>query len=113
MKGVIYASTALPAHSGFSHLDRAVSALSDSIGEQPTPNVLWKLEYQQQTSDSLRTTVFDQGIISLPALPQSLALDDSVVDQVKSAWARITGDSEDSFMKFDTRDGMEDEESFV
>ena len=109
---MIYASTALLADSGFSHLDRAVSALLDSIGEQPTPKVLWKLEYQQQNANSSKVTTADQGIILLPALSQSLALDDSVIDKVKSAWATITGDPEESFMKFDMRDGMEDEESF-
>jgi hypothetical protein len=105
----MYASTALPHDTGFAHLDRAVMALLESVGEQPVPEVLWSLKYQQQSSTSPPNTVVQDGTILLPALSQNLALDDSVMDEVKSAWSKITGEYQEAFMQFDPREGIEDD----
>lgn len=52
----------------------------------------------------------DDGVIVLPALPQDLALDDSVMEEVKSAWSDITDGPNEDFMRFQAREGIEDED---
>jgi hypothetical protein len=110
--GVIYASTTTPHDPGFGYLDRAVAALLESVGEQSVPAVLWRLRYQQRTTKSQRSVVVNDGIILLPALSQDLALDDYITTEIRSACSKITGEAEDSFMKFDAREGLEDEDTF-
>jgi hypothetical protein len=110
--GVVYASTANPQDPGFGHLDRAVAALLDSVGEQLAPKVLWRLRYQQRTTKSQLSIAIDDGTIMLPALSRGLALDDSITDEIRSIWSKITGEAEESFMNFDAREGLEDEDTF-
>lgn len=38
-----------------------------------------------------------------------LALEDRVLDEVKNIWHQITNEDVDSFMKFENRDGVEDD----
>ena len=48
-------------------------------------------------------------MIILPNVPVEIGLPDSVLDSVKTAWERITGET-DGFMVFEAREGMEDED---
>ena len=105
----MYVSTALPHDTGFAHLDRAVISLLESVGEQPVPEILWSLKYRQQSSTAPPSTVVQDGTILLPALSQNLALDDSVMDEVKLAWSKITGENQEAFVQFDPREGLEDD----
>ena len=50
------------------------------------------------------------GVVVLPLVSEHLVLEDSVIDNVKTAWQTITGQREDLFMKFDAREGAEDED---
>ena len=109
--GVIYASTSLASDRGFAHLEKAVTALLESVGEQSMPDVLWTLRYQQHSPLLPQRIVNeDGGLIAIPPLPQDLALDGSVLKDVKKIWQKITGESEDSFMRFEAREGMEVED---
>lgn len=50
-------------------------------------------------------------IIILPDLGPDLAVDDSLLDNVKDAWEKIVGEEKgDGFMVFEDREGLSDEE---
>ncbi|KAK3707164.1 Rab proteins geranylgeranyltransferase component A [Vermiconidia calcicola] len=110
-QSVIYSSIAMPHDSGLPHLERAVVSLLGGVREQPSPQVLWSLRYQQQHTD-LEYSVTDaqEGVIVLSALSRDLVLEDSSLDNVKIAWQQITGDSENAFMNFESREGANEEE---
>lgn len=81
------------------------------MGEEAELKVLWRLKYQHTAPTLPEKAVVERGIVRLPALSQSLALDDSVTDHVKSVWNQITGEAEELFMKFDAREGLEYEDN--
>lgn len=104
-----YASVALPFEEGRSRLRAAMDSLLDGLDLEAKPQVLWSMQYHQldqaaQESDS------DAHTICLPSLSSDLALDDNEVEVVKKTWLRITGESEDGFLKFNAREGMEDDD---
>ena len=47
-----------------------------------------------------------KNIVALPSLSPGLALDDNVIEQVKYAWQRVTGAEPQTFMKFDARETL-------
>lgn len=104
--GVLYASVALPAGQGLPRLTGAIDSLLHGFGEL-SPRVLWSLKYHQRNVD--QATDSDASTIILPNVPVELGLPDSVLNDVKSAWQQITGETE-GFMSFAAREGMEDED---
>lgn len=104
--GVLYASVALAAEQGLPRLTGAVDSLLHGFGEPP-PRVLWSLKYHQRNVDQMTNS--DASTIILPNVPVELGLPDSVLNNVKSAWQQITGETE-GFMNFEAREGMEDED---
>lgn len=101
--------------------------------DEPRAAVLWQLHYIQrglpasfpssltppssegdQPSSTPPTNgrSGDGGILLLPSPSLDLAFDDSVVDKVKEAWARIEGvdPDDDSFMVFAKQDMGEGED---
>jgi Rab proteins geranylgeranyltransferase component A len=109
--GVIYASVAGTHDESFQILDRAVSALLNSIDEQPKPHVLWKMQYQQRAySPAGNPYNAEAGILELPTLTDGIVLHDHVLDAVKEVWRKITGEAEENFMKFEARDGIVDDD---
>lgn len=46
------------------------------------------------------------GVITLPSLSSSLALEDEVLDAVEQAWSLITRGEGGEFMMFDAREGV-------
>ena len=91
-----------------------MSALLETVGEQPVPQVLWSMQYHQRTSTSSQIQVGNTGgVIVLPSLSQDLALDDNVLEYVQRAWQRITGEDQETFLKLEAREGMEDDDSFT
>lgn len=109
LQGVLYAFTASSA--GFRHLDAAVGNLLRSSGDQVEPKVLWSLRFQQTLplSPSEPDNEQQQNAIELRPLPTDVALSESVLEDVKRAWSKIKGDTEDEFMKFPPREGEEEE----
>ena len=114
------------------HLDVAVERLlaysaepvSTDQGEKPA--VLWSMHYtlrgisplqsyQDRKAGSPTTLVNAQADNILVFPPQSLdlAFDDSMIDHVRTAWAKITGSDpefdEEGFMRFERREEMVDE----
>ncbi len=109
LKGVAYASVALPSDTGYPRLERAISDLLLSA-EDAQPELLWTLRYQQRTNLSTQALRESGGLINLPALRDDLVLDDSVLDGVRQAWQSITSEEQSVFMKFEAREGGEEEE---
>lgn len=73
--------------------------------------MLWSLRYEQKCLASSSQPRNDNGIINLPSLSSSLALEDEILENVKTAWQHITGEEGEAFMKFEAREGIgEDEE---
>lgn len=68
------------------------------------------MRYEQAYPESSDTRQVENGVIELPPLSSSLALEDEVLDSVKAAWQKITGEDAEAFMKFEVRQGMGEEE---
>lgn len=104
--GVLYASIALPAEQGIPRLITAVDDLLQGL-HGSSGRVLWSLKYHQ--SNISLSGESDANTIILPNVPVELGLPDSVLNDVRSAWQQITGDTE-GFLVFEAREGMEDED---
>jgi len=83
--------------------------LLQGIDIETPPRVLWSLQYHQQPAQPLSSA--PSNALVLPSTPLDLALPDSVLRDVKQAWQQITGDAESDFLKFDAREGTEEDES--
>ena len=104
--GVLYASIALPAEQGIPRLTTAIDDLLRGVDDY-LGRVLWSLKYHQRNIEQLDDS--NAKAVILPNVPVELGLPDSVIDNVKSAWQQITGETE-GFMVFEAREGMEDED---
>lgn len=98
---------------GLPRLESAVTTLLDCVGEQSPPSLLWSMQYQQRfpssTSASHQVSESDR-VITLRSVPADLALEDSVLDDVKSVWQRIAPSDGGSFMTFDSRENTLEED---
>jgi hypothetical protein len=104
--GVLYASIALPADQGIPRLTTAVDDLLRGL-DGYAGRVLWSLKYHQR--NIWQSGESDANAIILPNVPVELGLPDSVVDDVRFAWQRITEET-NGFLVFEAREGMEDED---
>lgn len=109
--GVLYASIAQPFESCSSRLATAIHTLLRGSAEQP-PHVLWSMQYYQTCSQPAPIMSAEKNVIIMPPVPLDLALPDSLLDDVKNAWQKITLSSEDTFLAFEAREGAGDEDSF-
>lgn len=101
----------------FNMLDAAVESLLHSVGEGTKPEVLWTMRFvqavPQQAPDSVTSAgreAAGENVITLRPMPSDAVLEDQVVEDVKKAWQRITGESEEAFMRFDAREGGDEDE---
>ena len=108
MTGILYASVA--ASSGFDILDNAVSSFLQSLDGGPLPEVLWRMQYVYSVADYGKTNHASKNSVILKSLSTDLAFEDAVLDDVKRAYVRVTGESEELFMKFDAREGTGEDE---
>lgn len=109
MTGILYAAVALPHEQGFARLEQGVTALLRSTGDDPAPTVLWNMLYEQK-SEVASGPLIEHGIVTLPSLSSSLALEDDVLDSVRNAWQEITGADWEAFMRFEAREGIGEDE---
>ncbi|KAF2218669.1 putative rab geranylgeranyl transferase escort protein [Elsinoe ampelina] len=109
---VIYAMTSIPLGDASPLLEIAVQALLTSIQEAVHPLVLWTVKYeivsQPGGPSSIRNEDDENTRIFLEP-PSGPVFDDGVVESVKQAWQIITGEPEDSFMRFVDRNVEPDE----
>lgn len=105
--GVLYATT-----SGDQGLiTAAIAQLIQSVEEPEKPQILWQLQYQQRcdippSSDNID----EEKSITLPASSVDLAFDETILDSVKAAWQRITGDQPQDFLVFEDRNPVGDDD---
>ena len=84
-----------------------------STQQSPDVEVIWTLQYQQDAKDppSLSDGGGNSHVLCFPSTPLDLAFDDTILDNVKEAWLKVTGDDADGFMKFEDREAVVDEPS--
>ncbi|KAF2172415.1 hypothetical protein M409DRAFT_17648 [Zasmidium cellare ATCC 36951] len=109
---VLYASVSRADTQGSDLLKQAVSNLLQSIGEQTVPQVLWSMHYRQYYAETEEAPAYS-NVIPLQPLSPDLAFDDSMLDNVKSAWQRITEADQESFLKFESREGTMEDDDFA
>ena len=84
----------------------AVQLLLRSLHDEPsTPEVLWQLRYGRLAasgSDSGASLTGDGNVLHFSDPTLDLAFDDRVLEQVRDAWQKITGER-DGFMMFEER----------
>lgn len=90
--------------------------------EDPKPEILWTLHYTQyytvpsvtnsDSSDEVSSPGSENRILQLPDVALDLAVEDSVLENVKQVWREIVGTvAGEEFLMFEDRDVMgEDEE---
>lgn len=123
--GIIYASTSLPNPTGSALLTWAIQSFLATVEKHP-PEILWSLHYTQQyTLPSLATaptfshtrssidsnqptpSVKEDRIIQIPDQNPGLALEDSMLKNVRETWEKIVGeDIGEGFMVFEDREGL-------
>ena len=112
--GVLYASTVASGVSGTQLLKTATSEFLDAVQETPIPVALWSMQYEQTVPPDPQSSPpetqphgADQNIVLAP-MPLDLAFDDAVIETVRDAWRRISGDKvEDApFMVFEDREAL-------
>lgn len=91
---------------------RQLLALGDGNGE-----ILWALRYIQlghlggEVVSEPKLHGISKQVISLPSASLELALDDSMIDDVRSVWKTVMDHDvdEDDFLKFEAREGADEE----
>lgn len=78
---------------------------------QPSPTILWSVEYQQQASSGSETLPSDTDrIVRFPPPSMDLAFDDMVLENVREVWQKIVGDDGGEFLVFQDREVYDDDE---
>lgn len=85
--------------------------LLESVGEQPTPKVLWRMQYRRYTeTEQPRGTTTSEGVVMLQSLSTDIVLEDDVLTDVEEAWRKIMGERAEGCMKFESRECVEEDE---
>lgn len=73
------------------------------------------MQYQQRYGSRSAAPTTGDSIVVLDSLSSELALEEDVLLNVKAAWQQICGADavSESFMKFEARDGADDEDSLA
>jgi hypothetical protein len=106
--GVIYASTL-----GKQELNGlAIERLLTQVEMNPAPRVLWTLQYQQHSpaSPPAAENADESNVITLSSTSLDLVFDEGILGEVESAWKKVIGDEEGSFLVFEDRNGVGDED---
>lgn len=109
--GVIYSSVYLPLAPGQSILESAIQKVLGAVDEEPRPDVLWSLRYSQQKSsveDYVRNPreakpLASSKVLLLSEPSTDLVFDDCILEPVRTAWQKVTGETE-GFMHFEDRE---------
>ena len=122
-KGVLYASVSTESEYSYSLLDKAIECLLESMGNDPSPEVLYQIKYTQTSTSSLTDRVkidpqtpasmsnSPENILLFPPPSLDLVFDDSILERVKTFWRKITDEDGDGgsgdFMAFEDRGAFE------
>ncbi|KAI9663264.1 MAG: Rab proteins geranylgeranyltransferase component A [Bathelium mastoideum] len=110
---ILYASTAAVGDDAFALLETAVHHVLKSVGEHAVPRLLWSMRYEQSAGHENATIGGVEGlevaansrILRFNPTSLDLALDDSLLERVKSVWQEIMGPEASGFMEFEDRLG--------
>lgn len=92
-------------------LEKAVNALLASIDDPTNPEVLWRLQYEQQCSLDTSLQTRDRKIL-FSRSSSGLVFDDEIIEQVRKAWTIIVnGEEDDGFMKFPAREDQSNDDA--
>lgn len=106
---VLYASIALTGEQAFVLLEQAVKKLIAT--QEIDAEVLWTLRYEQNSKAATPAAADDSiDVLRFPNTPLDLSFDDTILDNVKEGWLKITGSNADEFMKFEDRQEAADED---
>ncbi|QIX01082.1 hypothetical protein AMS68_006599 [Peltaster fructicola] len=105
---VLYASVALGYETGFNVLQEALQHVLSSLGVDAS-EVLWSMEFQH-SGYVPESNPLAERILAVSSLGPELALEDNVLDSVRTMWQTITQEESDTFMRFEAREGAEDED---
>lgn len=105
------------AHTGLqsaaiSSLEQAVASLLDAVQEKPTPRVLWRLTYMQQSSSRPEPPSMDGQVLRFFDAGMGVEFDDTILDHVQHAWRAIMGEEAllGDFLRFADREAYDDDE---
>jgi hypothetical protein len=88
----------------------AIDALLEAIDVSSKPAVLWSAQYRQHASSGSETLPADsQQVLSFAPPSMDLAFNDSILDNVKAVWQKITGEEDGEFLIFQDREVYDDE----
>lgn len=94
-----------------SYLDIAVQHLLESLAERPKPEVLWRMQYRHHAeAEQPRNTTTSENVVTLQPLSTDIVLEDDVLTSAEQAWRKIMGDGAAEFMKFESREGVDEDE---
>jgi len=90
-----------------------VNQLVASTGEQPKPAVLWTLTYEQSTNTPLAQVTFDSSrpnVMRFQGPSLDTVFDEAILESVRDAWQKITGDDPSEFLHLTDRNNEPAEE---
>ena len=110
--GVIYASVKATSEASTERLQSAVDSFLSSFSPDSSPRTLWSLSYTSRQPASHRRLSFapesetDDQIIIIPESPFSIALEESLLDNIQKIWQTVMGgDSENhTFLRFEEKE---------
>ncbi|KJZ74808.1 hypothetical protein HIM_05717 [Hirsutella minnesotensis 3608] len=111
-QSTIYLSTVACAGSKDLLEEALSSLLKAASSDQEQPKCLYRLSYEQRGGSG--TLAVEDKIGTFAMAPLDLAFSDSVLSPVKEAWKLVvagdTADDDETYMKFDDREGVVDDE---
>lgn len=112
---LVYLST-ISTSSSKSLLTKALSSLLSAISPDSSSPILYTLSYDQKSGGATTTSV-DGNVITFPSVPLDLAFNDTVMEQVRTAWNAVVRkdaqrDESGEYMIFDDREGQGDEDVY-
>ncbi|QPH04139.1 hypothetical protein C2857_000884 [Epichloe festucae Fl1] len=106
---VIYLST-ISSSGSKNLLDSALSKLLSAASQSTQPaQSLWRLHYEQTCGTG--SLIVEDNIVSFDRFTPDLAFNDTVLESVQQAWQVVAGPDadNDSYMKFEDREGVQED----
>ncbi|KAJ8606655.1 hypothetical protein MRB53_040791 [Persea americana] len=101
--GILYASIAMGKQHGYSTLQSAVQDLFSTINTDAT--ILWSMQYEQRQNTYTST---HDNIIPIHDIEPTFVFENKELEEVRQVWKRITGEDEETFLKFEARERVDD-----
>ncbi|KAK2590450.1 Rab proteins geranylgeranyltransferase component A [Conoideocrella luteorostrata] len=103
----IYLTTLTTSNSTYL-LDTALRSLLAASSEFEPPKCLWRMQYEQMCGTG--SFIVENNIGTFECITPDLSFNDSILEPVQQAWQVITGKDDDEYMKFEDREGINDDD---